>query len=125
MEVIYALESMPIAIQKSIYLAGPSPRDAAHPNWRQEALHLLEDAGYDGHVFVPLPRDGSQAEDYLIQADWEQRAMNHSDILLFWVPRDLTTLPGFSTNVEFGQKIAGRNIVLGHPTEAPKCRFLD
>lgn len=125
MDIIYALEALPHTLHKSLFLAGPSPRQPAHPDWRAEALAHLQGVGFDGQVFLPLPRDGSRRDDYTAQADWEQRAMQHADIIVFWVPRDMQHLPGLSTNVEFGQKVGGRNIVLGYPLEAPGCRFLE
>ncbi|MFH1098462.1 MAG: nucleoside 2-deoxyribosyltransferase domain-containing protein [Candidatus Uhrbacteria bacterium] len=124
MRTVYAGETFPTTITKILYLAGPSPRDKSHPNWREETLRRLEQEGYDGHVFVPLPRDGQFPDDYQAQATWEQSAMDRSDVVLFWVPRNLVTLPAFTTNVEFGQKCRNRNVVLGYPKGAPKCRFL-
>ena len=125
MESIYAGEKFPEIICKSIYLAGPSPRSKDALNWRNEALSILNSLKYDGIVFIPLPRNNEIPKDYDAQAKWEQEAMDRSDVILFWIPRDLQQLPGFSTNVEFGQKLKNKNIVLGYPQEAPKMRFLD
>ncbi len=124
MEVIYAQEPLPTKVTAAIFLAGPSPRDSETASWRDEFLAALEQAGFEGHVFVPLPRDGKFPPGYQAQADWEQQAQDQSDIIVFWVPRELEKLPGFTTNVEFGQRVAGRNIVLGFPKGAPKTRFL-
>lgn len=124
MNIVYAQEKFPETVTKTLFLAGPSPRDSSHPNWRIEALRILEKGGYDGHVFVPLPRDGKFPENYEAQVDWEQEAMKRSDVVLFWVPRKLSTLPGFSTNVEFGQKCRDRNVVLGYPRDSEKTRYL-
>lgn len=132
MHVIYAQENFPEIVVKTLYLAGPSPRSEEHPNWRIDALEILEQKGYDGIVFTPLLRDEKfspsttfrTSKDFKVQVDWEQAAMNRSDIILFWVPRDLTSLPGFTTNVEFGQKVHRRNVVLGYPPEAPRTPFL-
>jgi 8-oxo-dGTP pyrophosphatase MutT (NUDIX family) len=124
MQVIYAQEVLPEKTMATIFLAGPSPRNSETISWRDEFLTLLEKAGYDGHVFVPLPRDGNFPSNYLKQATWEQQAQDRADVIVFWVSRDLESLPGFTTNVEFGQRVAGRNIVLGFPEGAPKTRFL-
>lgn len=124
MNIVYAREKFPETVNKTIFLAGPSPRDQSHYNWRIEALELLKQSGYDGHVFIPLPRNGQFPSGYDEQVAWEQAGMNRSDVILFWVPRDLATLPAFTTNVEFGQKCRNHNVVLGYPKEAPKCRFL-
>ena len=46
-------------------------------------------------------------------------------MVVFWVPRDLDTMPGFTTNVEFGLSVAsGKHIVLGYPEGAPKMSYL-
>lgn len=124
-ELIYAGENLPKFIVKSLFLAGPSPRDPEHYNWRPDALRILEEAGYDGVVFIPLPRDGQFPKDYDAQATWEQEAMRHSDVVVFWIARDLENLPAFTINVEFGLRVTSRNIVLGFPKGAPKMRYLD
>jgi 8-oxo-dGTP pyrophosphatase MutT (NUDIX family) len=124
MQVIYAQEDFPKVIEKTLFLAGPSPRSEEHPNWRIKALEILGQKGYDGVVFTPLLRNGKFFKGYKAQIDWEQAAMNRSDVILFWVPRDLRTLPGFTTNVEFGQKVRNCNVVLGYPPQAPRTSFL-
>ena len=132
MQVIYAQEDFPEIVEKTLFLAGPSPRSEEHPNWRIKALEILEQKGYDGVVFTPLLRDEMfspstslrTGKGYKAQINWEQAAMNRSDIILFWVPRDLRTLPGFTTNIEFGQKVRNCNVVLGYPPQAPRTSFL-
>jgi hypothetical protein len=44
---------------------------------------------------------------------------------VFWIPRDLVWLPGFTTNVEFGRYIGSGKCVYGRPDSAPKNRYLD
>ena len=126
MQIIYATEKMPDAFSKSLFLAGPSIRSDTPPkyNWRKEALSLLEDMGYDGVVFVPLPKNDDWKNNYDEQIHWEQEAMNHSDIIVFWVPRDMNYLPGLTTNFEFGQRIPFNNVVLGYPKNAEKIKYL-
>jgi 8-oxo-dGTP pyrophosphatase MutT (NUDIX family)/nucleoside 2-deoxyribosyltransferase len=122
LQVVYAGEAIPGAFSKSIYLAGPSPRVAGQPNWRPEALRELEQTGYDGVVFVPVPRDGARPE-YESQRQWEKQAMNHADVALFWVPRS-DELLGLTTNVEFGALAASGKVVLGTPPDATSVRYL-
>lgn len=124
MHIVYAHEPFPAQFSQSLFLAGPSPRGTGHPDWRVEALALLAARGYDGVVFTPLPRDGVFPADYDAQVAWEQAAMERSDQLLFWVPRDLAVLPGFTTNVEWGRWEKSGQVVLGFPPEAPKMRYL-
>ena len=126
MKVVYALQAFPRSWSKAIFLAGPTPRaERPIPSWRSEALELLRASGYDGVVFVPEPEDGVWSEDYDQQIDWESQGLHFADVIVFWVPRDLDALPGFTTNVEFGRWADSNKLVLGHPDSAPKTRYLD
>lgn len=115
----------------SIFLAGPTPRAPDVPSWRPEALQYLEALGFGGSVFVPertpgLPSISSCGSTYEDMVNWELRHLNAASCILFWVPRDLATMPGFTTNVEFGCWVV-RNpgkLVLGHPPWAVKMRYL-
>lgn len=124
MKLVYALEDLPETINKSIFLAGPTPRsDDAEP-WRKDAIQILEDKGYDGVVFIPEPKDGKWAEEYEDQVEWEEKCLNVADCIVFWVPRDLKTMPAFTTNVEFGMWCNSGKIVFGAPPKAEKNRYL-
>jgi len=107
---------------KSLFLAGPSHRGEyeGKSHWREEAIEILKDMDFDGAVFSPEPMVGSYPE----QVAWEDRRLNESTVILFWVPRDLDLLPGFTTNVEFGEWMKSGKVVLGYPQEAPKMRYL-
>jgi len=124
MHVIYSQENAPEFMTKSLFLAGPSPRDKDHPNWRPEALKILEELGYDGVVFVPIPRDGKWPKTYSDQVDWEAKHLNMADLIVFWVPRDKEKLPALSTNTEFGMWNGTGKCVLGYPEDAPSMRYL-
>ncbi len=124
MQVIYAPEAPPETFAKSIFLAGPSPRKPKDPNWRPRALEMLERLGYDGVVFVPLPRDGSWSYGYDQQVAWELARLEQSDAVAFWVPRS-RKLPAFTTNVEFGMFFDSGKAILGYPKRAPKMGYLD
>ena len=139
MQVIYATEPAPQTLTKSLFLAGPSPRRAEHPNWRVRALVHLEQQGYDGVVFLPLPRNGQWDHSYVAQVDWETQCLNMADKIVFWCPRDLTVcedvlkgesaekamnLPAFTTNMEFGLWVNSGKAVLGYPKDATKLRYL-
>ncbi|MBI5513715.1 MAG: NUDIX domain-containing protein [Deltaproteobacteria bacterium] len=124
MRVVYARAPFPDRFASSLFLAGPTPRDEAVPSWRPEALRVLASLGYDGVVFVPESGDGSVRGDYTDQVEWEREALRLSDRIAFWVPRDLATMPAFTTNVEFGTWASSGRSVLGFPPEAPKNRYL-
>jgi 8-oxo-dGTP pyrophosphatase MutT (NUDIX family) len=125
MKVVYAKQEPPARWTHAIFLAGPTPRDSVTPSWRPEALKLLEEMGYEGVVFVPEQDDGQWKGSYTDQADWEKLGMELADRIVFWVPRDLRTMPAFTTNVEFGRYVDSGKAVLGHPEDAPKTRYLD
>lgn len=114
----------PASYSKSIFLAGPSPRDVAHLNWRPEALKLLEELGYDGVVFVPLPENGDWRHGYDAQVAWERKYLDVADQIVFWVPRDMRALPALTTNVEFGAYYDSGRAVLGYPEGAPHMNYL-
>lgn len=121
MRVTYALQPLP----KSIFLAGPTPRSIEVPSWRPEAVRMLrEDLRFDGTVFVPESADGKPHNEYDHQISWEWEAINQATIVVFWVPRELATMPAFTTNVEFGYLAASGKVVLGAPPDAKKMGYL-
>jgi 8-oxo-dGTP pyrophosphatase MutT (NUDIX family) len=126
MQTVYALEPLPTKFRKTLFLAGPTPRNNGRnaTSWRPEALRLLEELGYDGVVFVPEDRSGEFHGDYIGQVDWEHQARAMADVIVFWVPREIETMPGFTTNVEFGLDAAGGKAILGAPPDAPKLNYL-
>jgi hypothetical protein len=44
---------------------------------------------------------------------------------VFWVPRDLVTFPGFTTNVEFGRYVGSGRCIYGRPPGSPQTKYLD
>jgi len=117
MQTVYADQPFPRTFHKSLYLAGPTPREAGVCSWRPEAVHLLESLSYDGVVFLPESQDGQRQGDYDQQMAWELEAMRRSDVLLFWVPAERETLPASTTRVEFGFHVHSGNVILGMPQE--------
>ena len=132
MQVVYAGEEMPETITKSIFLAGPTPRNKDEvESWRPDALSILEDKGFDGVVFVPEGRDGKFKTSYDDQIDWEEKYLNIADCIVFWVPRDIEPdskgypkMAAFTTNVEFGTWQSSGKIVFGAPPKATKNGYL-
>jgi hypothetical protein len=122
MRVHFALEPFP----KSIFLAGPTPRDAKTPSWRPEALRILEDElAFSGTVLVPETRDWAPHNEKNGQVHWEWEALNQATVIAFWVPRNLKDMPALTTNVEFGMFANSGKLVLGYPPEAPKMLYLN
>ena len=125
MHTVYAKQTPPRGWPHAIFLAGPTPRDPETPSWRPEALRILADLGYGGVVFVPEPAGGDWAGSYTDQAEWEKMGLEMADKIAFWVPRDLRTMPAFTTNVEFGRYCQSGKAILGVPDGAPKTRYLE
>lgn len=106
-----------------VFLAGPTPRAGGQvPSWRPAAVESLA-AQWTGPgpltVLTPESRGGVRARHYDDQVDWETSARAKATAILFWIPRDLSTLPGMTTNVEFGLDVATRRAVLGCPPDCP------
>ena len=124
MKVNYSDQKVILA-EKSIFLAGPTPRDEAIHSWRPYAVKLLREMGFDGVVYVPEYSTGEVLRNYDSQIDWEWKALDQAGIVLFWVPRNLETMPAFTTNVEFGLFVKEDRTFYGHPDSAVLVRYLD
>ena len=122
MKIITTKEKLPKTWKKSIFLAGPSSRNNGDniTEWRKEACNILKEKGFDGVVFIPEPYI---KEDYDKQVEWENECLNMADCILFWVPRSID-LPGFTTNVEFGDWMKSGKVIFGAPNDAIKIRYL-
>lgn len=126
MQTVYYYEERPLEFSKSLFLAGPSPRSSDVESWRPEVLDILYQKEYDGVVYVPEFRNGVHPPaDYKDAPFWEHRMIDASDMVLFWIPRDLEKLPGFDTNVEFGMLADSGKSILGSPPSADKMRYLN
>ena len=116
---------------ESIFLAGPTLRDSdyATQSWRAEAVEMLKALGFEGTVYIPEFTDIEAMKDFdeEKQTRWEWEALANSNIIVFWVPRNNTDLPGFTTNIEFGRYITmcPDKVVLGYPPEATKMKYMD
>lgn len=124
LQVVYTGETPPSSYSKSIFLAGPTPRSKKVRSWRPHALKILQKKKYNGVVFVPEDRSGSFRLDYTDQVNWEHACLDMADCILFWVPRNLKTMPAFTTNIEYGLHANAGKVVFGAPPKAPKNRYL-
>lgn len=111
--------------EKSIFLAGPTPRGENALSWRKEACDILEKLGFDGIVYVPEYSSWKPKESYIDQAMWERNALTEATIIVFWVPRYLPDMPAFTTNVEFGYWLKSGKVLYGRPDDADKIKYLD
>lgn len=108
MKIIYYYDDPPELFSKSIFLAGPSPRTKEVQSWRPDALRILSAKGYDGVVFVPeqKPGDDQTRYDWSQAPQWEHKMLDMSDIVLFWVPRDVTL--SSDSALDLSNQLAGR-----------------
>ena len=111
--------------EKSIFLAGPTPRDKDVISWRIEACNILKNMGFDGIVYVPEYSSWKQKESYVDQAMWERIALTEATTIAFWIPRHLPNMPAFTTNVEFGYWLHTGKVLYGRPDNAEKIKYLD
>lgn len=112
----------------TIFLAEPCPRKNYENDWRNEAFKYLEEAGYNGIVFSPTNAlFNKEAKDELSnQTTWEIEAMEISDKVLFWIPRDKDN-PAFTTNIELGTFLSEDRIdkaIIGMPDWAEKTEYI-
>jgi len=109
--------------ETSIFLAGPTLRNnpKAFTPWREEAIKMFSDKKFEGSIFIPEPFTG----DYEKQILWEEKHLDLCSCILFWIPRDMKTLPGLTTNVEFGDWMKSSKAVLGFPKEAEHMSYLE
>ncbi|WP_433222653.1 nucleoside 2-deoxyribosyltransferase domain-containing protein [Dactylosporangium sp. CS-047395] len=109
----------------ALFLAGPTPRKPEVASWRPAAIELLRQRWSGGRlvVFSPEPASGV-VPDYLGQIGWEEAGLHLADRIVFWVPRELSTMPAFTTNVEWGTWHRSGKAVFGAPPESPRNRYL-
>jgi hypothetical protein len=126
MKIVYSDQEIPSDLRgTALFLAGPTPRSENVSSWRPEALKLLESNGFSGIVFVPELGSGKLKQDYTDQVSWELECLEHSDRIVFWIPRCLKDMPGFTTNVEFGFWLSSGKVLYGRPETTPKTKYLD
>ena len=55
----------------------------------------------------------------------EYAHLENCTVVVVWVPRNLDTMPAFTTNVEFGSYVRSGRMIYGRPDNAVKCDYLD
>jgi len=126
MNIIYSDQSIPDNLGPSVFLAGPTPRlEKPVPSWRPDAVKLFLDAGFNGTILIPEYSEFHPLRSYDDQVEWEWKGLHGCDVIMFWVPRDLETMPAFTTNVEFGFYIDKKVSVYGRPEGSKKNTYLD
>ena len=112
----------------SIFLAGPTKRNSYYEeSWRKDACNILSRFEFDGIVYIPEFSRGDNPFDFMNQVEWERQGLMNADVIVFFVPRKLPEMPGFTTNVEFGYYLAKRpgSVLLCCPNGYEKNRYLE
>jgi hypothetical protein len=122
MRVIHSDEKITWTADRRIFLAGPTPRSPDVKSWRPEALEILDKLNFDGIVLVP---EHKGKFDFLDQVEWEWEGLEGCSRIVFWIPRNLETMPAFTTNIEFGSYVRSGRAIYGRPDGCPKNDYLD
>jgi calcineurin-like phosphoesterase family protein len=126
---IYTLEFID-KTKPSIFLAGPTYRSSDERDeeyqWRKDAIDKFENIGYSGTVIIPEYRNNIEPKGltYEKQIQWERYALSITDVIVFWIPRNMKKLPALTTNIEFGEWLHSGKIVIGAPDTAEKNDYL-
>ena len=130
MEVIYAQEKLKFS-GDSIFLAGPTPRSEDVKSWRPDFIEKLKESGFKGKVLLPEMRNPNDWKKengfaYAKQIEWEEQAMEKASTIIFWIPREMQTMPALTTNIEFGYWFAKEpsKLIVGVPVDAEKCDYI-
>lgn len=109
------------ALAKSIFLAGPTPREEEVQSWRPDAVDEFYKQKFVGTLYVP---EGKILENYDDMVEWEDERLESCNCIMFWIPRELKKMPAFTTNIEWGRWESSGKVVLGAPEDAPKMGYI-
>lgn len=123
MKIIYAGEKIHKS-KFSVFLAGPTPREISVKSWRPEFIESLKTKGFKGSVIAPENRVLGSPYDFDKQVPWEVEGLTKADLVIFWIPRKLDTMPAFTTNIEFGEFMHSDKIAVGFPPESVNNRYI-
>lgn len=126
MELIYATKRKPKDLSlPTIFLAGPTPRkDKPVPSWRPRAVEEFKRQGFNGNLCIPEPHPKGRWLSYPEQVAWEHVWLDFADCILFWIPRDMDTMPAMTTNIEYGMYMRSGKLVMGVPFGTPHMKYI-
>ncbi len=128
MQLVFMGEPYPQNVEKMLFLADSALHgDKLSSSWRIAAIQLLEQIGYDGIVYIPEEREGCPtiaALEYEARVKWTRRALMQSDVIVFWLPEDLKSMPNIVMSVELGWLSKGGRVILGTPLGTAEARDL-
>ena len=127
MQVWYTEQELPSDLSNSIFLAGPTPRNIDVKSWRPDAVEMLSELDFSGHVVVPEWSNGLFEIDDVLQFEWDRKGLEQATVIVFWVCREMETMPALTTNVEFGRYVTltPDRVLYGRPDVAASVQYLD
>lgn len=123
MKVVYASEKVHNP-KYSIFLAGPTPREVSVKSWRPEFIDKLRAKGFSSTVMAPENRVIGSPYDFDTQIPWEVDGLHRANLVVFWIPRKLDTMPAFTTNIEFGEFMHSKKLAVGFPPDSVNNRYI-
>ncbi|MDN5769222.1 MAG: HIT domain-containing protein [Humibacillus sp.] len=129
-DVVYARQPLIHDGRPSVFLVGPTPQADRGGSWRPDAIAELTRQGFEGIIYSPEQEPDLTGctpfrENDPDQLEWDHAALAEATVILAHVPRDLTTMPAMTTNIEWGMWWDSGKIVLGSPTDAPGNHYLE
>lgn len=109
-------------LSNAVFLAGPCPRENYEEDWRNEAIKLFQEFGFNGDLIVPTNKnyDGDLEKQTL----WEHKMLCMSSAIMFWIPRS-EKHPALTTNIEFGEWYDKENVFVGFPEDSIKNEYIE
>lgn len=125
MNIVYALEDLSKLTFPIVAALGPTPRTADVKSWRPSFIQALKDFNYKGTILIPETRDNIWKHNYDNQIEWEHEMLEKANLLTFWIPREMKTMPALTTNIEIGLYFKSGKILYGRPVESVKNSYID
>lgn len=111
--------------KKSIFLAGPVPRNSSVESWRNEAIDILKKYNFNGLVYIPECEKFHNIEGDIDQMLWDREALTNATAILMWIPRNMKTMPALTSNIEFGYYLNSGKFFYGRPNDSEYNEYLD
>lgn len=110
--------------KKSIFLAGPTPKNKQATSWRTEAIEILKKLKFDGIVYVPELANGDKIVDKIAEKEWETEVLKDTSVIIFWVPGEVREMLTLLTDYDFGVWYDFSKVFYGRPKDV-KMQYLD
>jgi len=131
---IYNVIDKDIEYKNSIFLAGPIVRGKEN-DWHENAYKIFEKMlenpiykrfNFDVNLITPKRQIILDDKKLVNQIENEKDAMNKSQLIMFWIPREMNKMIGMSTQFELGYWYSKnyKKLIVGIPKNAEKVRYI-